>query len=465
MEHAGDLQRVAGARREDEIGGIVDIYQRRMGRPTVLFDDIPGFRRGYRVLANILTSRKRAALTLGLPANSTDLDLVRFWRKYLTDAKAVPPAFVNTGPVRENVQSGADVNLCQFPTPKWHEFDGGPYIGTGCIVIMQDPDSDWINLGTYRLQAYDDGHIAALMVSKGKHGDIIMRRYHQRGQPCPVAVVVGMHPIFLVVGGIEIPYGIGEYDAIGGFLGGAVPVIKGPRTGLPIPTHAEIAFEGTITPGDLIKEGPFGEWTGYYAGGVRNLPVVRIDTLMYRNDPILTGAVPAVPPCDDTYWRGHFRSAAVWGQIEGAGVPGVKGVWAHEAGGSRFWLTIAIEQMYPGHAKQVGLIASQCHAGAYANHYTVVVDEDIDPANMEEVIWAMCTRVDPREDLDVIKGCWSTALDPMSYPEGERSLNARVVIDACRPWTKRDTFPRVARSTKEMDAQIRAKWAHVLPEE
>jgi 4-hydroxy-3-polyprenylbenzoate decarboxylase len=119
--------------------------------------------------------------------------------------------------------------------------------------------------------------------------------------------------------------------------------------------------------------------------------------------------------------------------------------------------------MYPGHAKQAGLIASQCHAGAYANKYVVVVDDDIDPANINDVIWAMCTRVDAREDVEILRGCWSTTLDPTSYPADERIFNSRMVIDACRPWLRRQDFPKVARSSRELDARIKAKWTHVLP--
>lgn len=272
-----------------------------------------------------------------------------------------------------------------------------------------------------------------------------------------------MHPLLFSIAGIEIPYGQNEYDAVGGMLKEPIEVILGPKTGLPIPANAEIAFEGTIDPNDRVEEGPFGEWTGYYAGGRKKEPVIRIDTFMHRNDPILLGAIPAVPPNDDTFYRGTFRCAAVWRQLEAAGVPGIQGVWAHEAGGSRMWLTISIKQMYPGHSKQAGLIASQCHAGAYANKYVIVVDDDVNPANMNDVIWAMCTRVDAREDVEILRACWSTTLDPTSYPNDLRALNSRMVIDACRPWARRGDFPKVARSSRELDERIKAKWAHVLP--
>ena len=137
-------------------------------------------------------------------------------------------------------------------------------------------------------------------------------------------------------------------------------------------------------------------------------------------------------------------------------------MWSHEAGGSRMWLTVAIKQMYGGHAKQAGLIASQCHAGAYANRFVIVVDDDIDPTDTNQVLWALSTRTDVVEDIDVIKRCWSTTLDPTSYPEEERRLNSRVVIDACKPWIKRNSFPRVARSSRELDERVRAKFAKEL---
>ena len=134
-------------------------------------------------------------------------------------------------------------------------------------------------------------------------------------------------------------------------------------------------------------------------------PAIRIETFMHRDDPILLGAIPGIPPDDDSFYRGTYRSGAVWNQLEAAGVPEVKGVWSHAAGGSRLWLTVAIKQMYAGHAKQAGLIASQCHAGAYANRFVVVVDDDIDPADMDKVMWAMCTRFDPREGMEILRGC------------------------------------------------------------
>jgi UbiD family decarboxylase len=464
MEDIGELLVVKGAERENEIGGIVDIAMRKMGRPSVLFEDIPGYGPGFRVLANLLTSVRRIVETAGLPPNTTEVELVRFWRDYMRDLPAVAPTTVTSGALLENVHTGDDIDLLCIPTPHWHEGDGGYYIGTGDMVVMKDPDSHWVNYGAYRVQVHDR-KLASIMISKGKHGDIIMRKYHDRGQPCPIAVVAGVHPALFAIAGIEIPYGKNEYDAAGGFLGESIRVIEGPQTGLPIPAEAEIAFEGFVHRGDLVEEGPLGEWTGYYAGGRKREPAIRVSTFWHRNAPILTGALPAVPPNDDTFYRGTARAGVVWHELEAAGVPEIRGVWSHEAGGSRMWLTIAIKQMYAGHSKQAGLIASQCHAGAYANRVVIVVDEDINPADMDQVVWAICTRCDPRDDVDILKGCWSTTLDPMAYPADRRNMNSRMVIDACKPWNRLADWPATVRNSATLEQQVRTKFADILPPE
>ncbi len=463
IEKIGELKNISGADAEEAIGGIVDIYMRDLGNPAVLFDKIAGYPDGFRVLANIIMSRPRCAIALGLPPDATEQQLIDWWRHYLgADAPEHPPIEVNGGPIIDNVFEGDQVNIKTLPSPKWHEHDGGNFIGTGCIVAMRDPDTGWVNYGTYRVQTHDE-RTATVMMSPGKHCRLMMKKYHDRGEKCPVAVVAGVHPLMFMIGGFEVAYGRNELDVVGGIFGEGIEVINMPKTGLPVPAGAEIAFEGYISPNDEILEGPLGEWTGYYAGGQRPEPAIRIETLWHRDNPVITGAIPAVPPNDNTYYMGAYRAAAVWNQLEAAGIPGVKGVYAHEAGGSRMWLTVSIKQMYGGHSKQAGLVASQCHAGAYANRWVVVVDDDIDPSNMNDVVWAMCTRFDPREGVDILNGCWSTHLDPMCFDDDHDRRNSRMVIDACIPFARKDTFPKVARSSQELDDRIKAKFAADLP--
>src|SRR5215467_4882651 len=120
LRAAGELQEINGAEREVEIGGIVDLYMRKMGNRAVLFDDIPGYPRGHRILVNILTSVRRINLTLGLPIDGSALELVSYWRKYMKEARSIAPVTVKSGPLMENVSTGKDVNIESIPTPRWH---------------------------------------------------------------------------------------------------------------------------------------------------------------------------------------------------------------------------------------------------------------------------------------------------------------------------------------------------------
>ena len=161
------------------------------------------------MLANILCSWPRVSLALGLPADTAGIDLVQYWRQYMADTPLIPPKVVNGGPILENVSQGDDVDIEKFPTPKWHEDDGGYYIGTAAMVVMKDPDSDWINCGCYRIQSHD-AKTASIMISGGKQGGMILKKYHDRGEPCPVAVVSGLHPAMFMIAGTEMPLGKSE---------------------------------------------------------------------------------------------------------------------------------------------------------------------------------------------------------------------------------------------------------------
>ena len=192
----GEAAPVTGAEPKEEIGGIVDLFQRKMGNPAVLFDEVPGYPKGFRVLANILTSVPRINVALGLQPTPPRWTSSAGGATTCARRRRSSRSMVNGGPLLENVSAGAAVDITRIPTPVWHEHDGGPYIGTGCMVVMKDPDSGWVNCGTYRVQSHGPA-VASVMISPGKHGLIIMEKYHARGAPCPVAVVVGMHPALL----------------------------------------------------------------------------------------------------------------------------------------------------------------------------------------------------------------------------------------------------------------------------
>ena len=463
VEELGELKRIDGADWDVEIGAVTELGHHRGEKShALLFDNIKGYPKGYRVLSNTLNTVKRIATTLNMDTNYTRLEFVKDIKRHITDVKYIKPEVVKDGPVMENVFEGKDIDMWKFPTPKWHELDGGRYIGTGSVDITRDPDEGWVNLGTYRVMIHNEDTLG-FYISPGKQGRIMREKHFAKGEPCKVAVSFGQHPLIYLAGGMEVPHGVSEYDWVAGLQGEPVQVIEGEYTGLPFPAAAEIVIEGEAIPGQDMDEGPFGEWTGYYASSMRAEPIMKVKRLYHRNNPIILGAPPTRPPCEFNYMRCFMRSAMIWQELEAAGIPDVRGVWCHEAGGSRLLNIIAIKQRYPGHARQAGMVAAYCHAGGYLGRYVIVVDEDIDVTNTNDVLWALTTRSNPEIDIEIIRRSWSGALDPI-IPKGQKGHSSRGIIDACRPYEWINDFPPVAESSPEVRRAAEEKWGKILDE-
>jgi UbiD family decarboxylase len=462
----GELKEVRGADWNLELGAISEVNVRNNLPPALLFDEIAGYAKGFRVLTCSTSSPARLSSILRLGVETTHHALVQKLRgmpkAWQAGAAGYDPVVTETGPTFQNVQEGEKVDLYTFPSPFWHEKDGGRYIGTGCCVVTRDFDSDWVNVGTYRVMIHDRNHVGLDMVP-GKHGAIQYDKYMKADKPFPVIIVVGCDPLGYLISGIEVPFGMCEYNYMGAILQQPISVMRGKATGLFFPSAAEIVLEGWAHPGDERIEGPFGEFHGYYPGKAHAAPVVTIERVYYRDDPILLGSPPAKPPNDYSYSKAVMRSALLFDALLAAGVPDVKAVWAHEIGGARMFNVVAIKQRYAGHAKQAGHILSQCGVGAYMSRYSVVVDEDIDPANLQEVMWAVATRTDPEVDIDIIKRGMGSKNDPMFVAYRYKApFSSKAIIDACRPYDHLDEFPEVAEASKELQEKVRAKWKDIL---
>ena len=459
MEELGEIRRIDGADWNLEIGAISELVRlNSRTKPALLFDQIPGYPAGYRVLSNPLKSLPQVSFTLKIPPGLKNLDVVRALRQNLKGLRLIPPQTVASGPVMENVYREGKADLWKFPTPRWHDLDGGRYIGTACVVITRDPETGWINLGTYRVMIHDQDRLG-IHISPGKDARIQMEKVFRTGQPFEVAVSFGHDPLLFVAASAKLPWGVSEYEYAGGMKGEPIEVIPGPVTGLPIPARSEVAIEGVILPDEKQKEGPFGEFTGYYASGSPMSPVIRVQSLLHRHDPILLGSSPGRPPSSLHLYL--MNSAILWDSLEKAGVPDVRGVWQHPVAPNWMFTVVAVRQRYAGHARQAGLVASQSQGGAYMGRYVIVVDDDIDPSNLEEVIWALTTRSDPEKDIEIVRRCWSGPLDPI-IPREKKGFNSRAIIDACRPFEWMKDFPKVAESSKEVLDATAKKWGPVL---
>ena len=462
----GECRTIEGAHWDVEIGRIAELSLSVPDSPLLVFDKVQGYPSGYRIAANPFSSTSRVALGLGLPLELKALELIRAWKDKLAALKPIAPVYVKSGPVKENIVLGKDVDILKLPTPKWHEHDGGRYIGTGCMVIAKDPDTGWVNLGAYRSQIVDKNTVTMHIVP-GHHGAIIAKKYWDRGLSCPIAMVCGGEAQLWIATISAVAIGVSEYDWAGGLRGKAVEVVKGETVDLPIPATAEVVLEGEMPPPQVESagEGPFGEWEGYYAGGKTPHPVVKVKAILHRNDPIMLGVPIMVGTYDDNVVQAVDLSAQLWAELDQQ-IAGVKGVsFAYQAR-RRPMVIVSLKQMYPGHVKQAALIAAGAYRGAtFVGRFIIVVDDDIDPTNMTEVLWALGTRCDPKTQIDFLTNRLSMPSDPRLDPQQRKVGDltcSTAIIDACRPWAWRDQFPKTTKTSPEVMEQIRKKWGKAL---
>ena len=461
----GEVRDVTGANWDREIGALSELNYKRATPPALLFDEIPGYAPGMRVLTGSMSNARRLGMTLRLGEDLDDRQLVEQLRQrpnqWVQDAPKYTPNTVSTGPVCENILQAGDIDLLNFPVPLWHEADGGRYVGTGCAVFTTDPHTGVLNAGAYRMQVQNEGRAASINIESGKHGAAHVRDWFAKEGRAPVTASLGHDPLLLIVAGTEVPAGVSELEYAGAVIGRPLDVIQGEVTGLPIPATSELAVEGWLYPDRKEPEGPFGEWTGYYSGGIEPVLTLDIERVYHRTDPIQLGAPPGKPPHDYSYMRSVMKSAMIHDALVNTGLPGMAGVWAHEVGGGRQLLAVSVHQQYAGHARQAGYLTAQLPAAAYMNKLVIVVDGDVDPRSLNDVMWAVCTRTEPARDIEVMRETWGSRVDPLRVP-GSVPTNTRAIIDACRPWERLKEFPRVAEASQELLQQVARKWPQVL---
>ena len=454
----GEMKLIEGADWNLEIGCLTELMAEQEG-PLLLFDSIVGYPKGFRVTTNALATPRRFALALGLPTEIPKLEILKTWRSKTRDLTPFTPVDVSSGPITENVLAGDRIDLSIFPTPKWHEHDGGRYIGTGDMVVLKDPESAWVNVGTYRSCIVGKDRLT-LWVIEQKHGKQIARKYWQTGRACPVAIVLGCEPATWMAAPSAAKTGVSEYEYSGALRGAPLEVIRAPYSGLPVPATSEIVIEGEIPPPEEEShpEGPFGEWPGYYTHRGEEC-VVRVKQILHRNDPILLGNPPLLPITER--YGIPLYAARIWDHLEQSGISDVHGVWCHC---HTLMVVISLKQHHAGQALQALTAVAGMQTGASMYRYYIAVDDDIDPVDLKQVIWALCTRVDPAESVQILKS-WTSDLDPRLPPEkrekGDFTMS-RMLIDACKPFPWRDQFALANKFSRDKREEIWERWAPKL---
>jgi len=419
-----------------EVSHIAKLNEEQSG-PALLFENVKGY--STPVITSVCTTTQRLSLIMGLPLESTLVDLYKEWAKL--GENLTPPKWVDAAPCKENILTGDDIDLFKFPVPQWYPLDGGRYIGTAHFIISKDPDTGWVNLGTYRSQLLGKDKIGTQFI-KGKHADIMLKKYQAMGKPMPVASVIGCDPLLFILGAARVSAFTSEYDVAGALRGEPVVVI-----------------EGEVDAEKFMEEGPFGEYTGYYSGvGTDPRNFIDVKCVTHRNNPILWGTTVGRAVTDTHMTMALSYGATLWQQLLAMKIPGLKAVYCPPEGSGRFLAIISMKQMYPGHADQVLTAAISTEMGAYGLKTVIVVDEDIDPWDIPRVMYALSFRFQPNR-CQVIKRGRSTPLDP-SLPINAREITGRLLLDATIPYDWKQK-PIPIELDPKMVERVKERWSEL----
>ncbi len=439
-----------------ELSHVAKLNEERQGGGTaLLFENIKDYP-DHRVFISALTAKERLALALDMPQGTSLMNLSEEWVNRIGGG-LVPPNVLRTGPTKENVLLGEDADITKIPAPWFYPGDGGRYFGTAGYLITRNLKTGRLNLGTYRAMVGDKHELCIYMI-KAKDGDIDFRDYQEAGIPMPVAYVSGADPTLFLCGSTLFGLDESEYDVAGALRGKPVDVVKAETSDLLVPAAAEWVVEGEIT-GAVRSEGPFGEYTGHYSGkGDEPQFYIDVKAITHRNDPILWSTTVGRPTTDTHMVMSVNRTASLWHDLRRMQIPGIKAVYGPPASAGRMLVIISLKQMYHGHSTQVGLAAFASTTGNYGLKTVILVDDDIDPENMDQVMYALSFKYQPEFGTQILHRGRSTPLDP-SLPRSNRFMTSRVIIDCTTPyeWGEDERPPRIYLDD-EMAAHVKDHW-------
>ncbi|MBS0248388.1 MAG: UbiD family decarboxylase [Proteobacteria bacterium] len=458
----GELRTFSSEVDTDEELAAITFLAARNKSEAYLFENPKGVGMPSRVLSNMLgASAKRYALAVGLDPSLSTRELIAATRRLLK--KRVPPREVqpDDAPVFENSFTGDNINLLNYPAPKFWPGDGGRFFGTGNVTFIRNPDSGLVNAGVYRQMLHGPKTIGINMVP-GRHGIRNCHKWWERGEPCPVLVAYGTDPAMFMAATQAYKQSESELDGAGGLIGAPVEVTRGRFVDLPIPARAEFVIEGFIHADRQEVEGPLGEFHGFYSGAAAPKPVIDVKAIHHRTNPILTAALMANYPSGEIgAYHAIMRSARICDTLEDLGLQGIVSAYAHPGSASGYgFVAVSIKQTYPGHAAQVLALTAQMPAAAYCTKYIVVVDDDVDPTDIDDVLWAMTTMANPADDIDVLRQTWTFRSDPSLQPE-DRPYGSKALINACRPHNQLGKPPHRAYLRREIYDRVVSRWAEL----
>lgn len=397
--------------------------------PAVLVENVRGYHTP--VVLNVHGSWQNHALMLNLPKNTSIKDqffaLKEKWEKY-----PIKPKWIEReqAPVKENIISEEDgINLFDvLPLFRINEYDAGYYLSKA-LIVSKDPDKpdnyEEQNAGTYRVQVKGKDKLG---IQPLPFHDIAVHLQHaeERDEPLPIAICLGNDPVLSFMASTPIEYVQSEYDFAGALKGEPIELTKTEDGHLDIPARSEIVLEGYIEPRKREIEGPFGEFPGSYSGS-RQQPVVKITKITHRDNPIFENLYLGMPWTEIDYLIALNTSLPLYKQLKRdfPEVEAVNAMYTHGIGA-----IVSTKSRLGGYGKTVAMrLLSTPHGMPYTK-IAIIVDEFVDPFNLEQVMWALTTRVRPDKDVFKVPHAPGMPLDPSSEPAG---MHTKLVIDATTP--------------------------------
>jgi UbiD family decarboxylase len=366
----------------------------------------------------------------------------------------IPPVLVDSGPCKEVILRGDEVNLRSFPIPTWTPGkDVGPYLTP--LWVTKDPETGERDIGIRRCQIKGPNKTGILFGAPDRYGAIHHAKRRERREPLPAALFIGVDPVIYLVGPSR--FGMDELAVAGGIRRRPVELIRCETCDLEVPAAAEIVVEGEISTEEVEPEGPFGEFTGYMAGG-RATPVFHAKCITRRKDPILLGLISQFPPSESSMIKRNLLEASLFKHLtKNLNIPGLADVHAIEAGGCTAMLWLSVKKMYPGHIDQL-VFGVMGYFGMSYYKWIVVTDDDVDIRDPFMRDWVLSWRVQPDRDMRVLPNTAAVELDPSSMPPGEilrEPKGAKAIIDATKKWE----YPPLSLPPRERLEEVIAGWS------
>ena len=443
LEERGDLLRVT--REVDWEYEAVGLTRRTsdIEGPALLFDRVRDS--GIPLLSGVFAAKRRVAWALDVAED--DLDATYRER----EDRTLPPTLQTGTPVcQEVVLTGSDIDLCALPILRHYERDGGRYITAG-LQVGKDPQTGVRNVSIHRMLLLDSRHVT-VFAPLGRHLRTIIERWHERGEPAPIATAIGPEPATQIASQSRAPYGTDEFAIAGGMRGEPVELARCQSIDVEVPATTEIVIEGRTVPGELVVDGPFGEYPGTYSDA-KPTPVVEVTAITMRRGGIYQNTLTGMPMTEN-HWMMQPAAVAMATREALKITPEVVAVNVTPGGATRHHVVVAIKKRHPSEARNLGLALLAAPLGA---KLVTVVDEDIDPFDPLQVEWAVNTRVQPDRDVIIVPDLYSPTLDP-SAPAPRTS--AKMAIDATAPLGDREAYqpPKVLGLERFQLAPLLGDW-------